>query len=139
MLRFVTTAAVLAVFAFCTTASDKVIKRVPTSPTSPVSGQQMFNQYCAVCHGKTAKGDGPAASALKKTPADLSTLTARNHGKFPELSVYATIQGDTDFAAHGSRDMPIWGNVFADMSRSNGEVQMRISNLISYVKSLQVK
>ena len=86
-----------------------------------------------------AKGDGPAATALKKTPADLTTLSARNSGKFPELRIYSTIQGDADLAAHGSRDMPVWGSVFQDMSHSNGEVQMRISNLVAYVKDLQTK
>jgi len=132
-------AAVLSAFIFCAAAADKVIKKVPTNPTSPISGQQMFHEYCAVCHGATAKGDGPAASALKKTPADLTTLTVRNNGKFPELRVYATIQGDSDLAAHGSKDMPVWGSVFADMSHSNGEVQMRMSNLVAYVKGLQTK
>lgn len=139
MSRSVIMVAVFSAFIFCASAADKVIKKVPTNPTSPVSGQQMFNEYCAVCHGKAAKGDGPAASALKKTPADLTTLTVRNNGKFPELRVYSTIQGDADFASHGSKDMPVWGSVFQDMSRSNGEVQMRISNLVAYVKTIQVK
>ena len=100
----------------------------------------MFNEYCAVCHGADAKGGGPAAPALNKTPADLTTLAARNKGKFPELRVFSVIQGDSETVAHGSRDMPIWGSVFQSMSRgSAGEVQMRISNLISYIKSVQTK
>jgi mono/diheme cytochrome c family protein len=139
MSRFVKLAAVLAASVLYAAASDKVIKRVPVNPTSPVSGQGMFNEYCVSCHGKDAKGTGPAASALKKTPADLTTLAVRNNGKFPELRVYSTILGDVDVAAHGSRDMPVWGSVFQDMSRSNGEVQMRISNLVSFVKTLQTK
>lgn len=139
MSRSILMAAVFSAFLFCAAAADKTIKKVPINPTSPVSGQQMFNEYCTACHGKMAKGDGPAASALKKTPADLTTLTVRNNGKFPELRVYGTIQGDSDLAAHGSKDMPVWGSVFQDASRSNGEVQMRISNLVAYVKSIQVK
>ena len=141
MLRSVTVAAVLSFFVFGAVADNaKVIKKVPTSPTSPSSGKEMFGTYCAVCHGKDGKGSGPAASALKKTPADLTTLTGRNNGKFPELRMYSTIQGDSETVAHGSRDMPVWGNVFQEMSRgSSGEVQMRISNLISYVQTMQVK
>jgi mono/diheme cytochrome c family protein len=132
---------VLSGFVFSAAADDiKVIKKVPTSQTSPSSGKEMFNNYCAVCHGSDAKGAGPAASALKISPADLTTLAARNHGKFPQLRVYSTIQGDSETSAHGSRDMPIWGNVFQAMSHgSAGEVQMRISNLIAYVENLQVK
>lgn len=141
MSRSVMLAAVLSCFVFSAAADDhKVIKKVPTSQTSPSSGKDMFNTYCAVCHGKDAKGNGPASSALKKTPADLTTLTVRNKGKFPELRIYSTIQGDSETVAHGSRDMPVWGNVFQEMSRgSASEVQMRISNLIDYVKSLQAK
>lgn len=132
--------AVLLVICLAVTAAFATeIKRVPTNPTSPASGAQMFKEYCAVCHGPEGKGDGPAASALKKTPANLTTLAARNKGKFPDLRVFATIQGDSDMPAHGSRDMPVWGTVFSGMSKgSAGEIQMRISNLIAHVKSLQV-
>ena len=121
-------------------ANAQTVKRVPASPTSPASGQEMFTTYCAVCHGSDAKGTGPAASALKKTPANLTELTARNGGKFPELKVYGTIKGDLETPAHGSRDMPIWGAVFQSMGHGNqSEVQMRIANLTAYVQSLQAK
>lgn len=133
-------AAVLLSTLFCAAASDVVLKRVMTSQTSPASGQQMYENYCAVCHGVDGKGNGPAASALKTAPTDLTALKARNNGKFPELHVYAAIQGDRDLPAHGSVEMPIWGDVFQTMSRgSTGEVQMRISNLILYIKGLQAK
>jgi mono/diheme cytochrome c family protein len=121
-------------------ANAQTVKRVPASPTSPASGQEMFTTYCAVCHGKEGKGNGPAAEALKKTPANLTELTQRNGGKFPELKVFGTIKGDFETPAHGSRDMPIWGSVFQSMSRGNqGEIQMRISNLTAYVQSIQAK
>src|SRR5579863_7414040 len=65
--------------------NQPTIKRIPVSPTSAASGREMFNTYCAACHGKEGRGDGPAAPALKKAPADLTTIAARNNGKFPEL------------------------------------------------------
>ena len=68
----------------------------------------------------------------------LPRLSQRNKGKFPELKVYAAIKGDAEMPAHGSKDMPVWGTVFAAMARGNeAEVQMRISNLVAYVKSIQ--
>ena len=122
------------------TMSAQTIKSVPPNPTSPASGEQMFNEYCAVCHGKDAKGDGPAATALKKAPADLTALTRRNQGKFPEAKVYNIIKGDAGVAAHGSREMPIWGDVFSSMSPGNtGQVQMRIANLTHFVEDKQEK
>lgn len=126
----------VALFAFaCVAASAQpVIHKTAVTPTSPVSGKEMFNSYCAVCHGKAGKGDGPAATALKKTPANLSELSARNGGKFPENHVFTVIKGDPDTPAHGSKDMPIWGSLF----HSGADAQMRIANLTKYVETLQV-
>jgi mono/diheme cytochrome c family protein len=75
------------VLAICTTLSAQEIKKVPIQPTPATSGKEMYNQYCAVCHGTGGKGDGPAADALKKKPADLTQLTRKNNGTFPELHV----------------------------------------------------
>lgn len=61
---------------------QKEVKHVPAQPTSPASGQDMFLAYCATCHGKSATGDGPAASALKVAPADLTGLT-KKYGDTP--------------------------------------------------------
>lgn len=127
-------------FAGVAANAQPTVKKTAVTPTSPASGHEMFTTYCAVCHGKGGKGDGPAATALKKTPANLTELTARNGGKFPELRVYGTIKGEVEVPAHGSRDMPIWGSVFSSLSHgSQAEVQMRISNLTAYVQSLQGK
>lgn len=129
--------ALFVVFALMVNAQP-VVKKVPITPTSPASGQEMFKTYCAACHGPEGKGNGPAGPALKKQPANLTELTQRNGGKFPELKVFDTIKGDLDMPAHGSRDMPIWGNLFSSVSHgSQGEVQMRISNLTDYIKSIQ--
>lgn len=139
--RFIIALVVLVVaFAIVGADTRPVIKQVPPTPTSPASGHEMFARYCAVCHGKDAKGGGPAASAMKLPPPDLTQLTSKNGGKYPELRVAATIHGDVDMAAHGSKSMPVWGNVFQSMSRDNGaSVQMRVSNLTAYIKSLQGK
>jgi mono/diheme cytochrome c family protein len=121
-------------------ANAQTVKKVPIEPTSPASGQEMFKTYCAFCHGVSGKGNGPAATALNKTPANLTELTQRNSGKFPESKVYATIKGDVQMPAHGSREMPIWGSLFGSVSRGNqAEVQMRITNLTAYVQSIQAK
>jgi mono/diheme cytochrome c family protein len=116
------------------------IKKVPVTRTSPAAGKEMFVHYCASCHGKEGKGNGPAASALKKAPADLSTLASRNGGKFPDTRVYAYVEGTDEVASHGSREMPIWGDVFRSMSPADAAaVHQRVSNLTEYVRSLQQK
>jgi mono/diheme cytochrome c family protein len=55
-------------------------QRTPGKPSSTERGKQTFLEYCAACHGVSAKGDGPAASALKIPPEDLTTLAAHNKG-----------------------------------------------------------
>ena len=64
-------------------AQEKTVKKVPIVQSNPTSGKQMFGDYCAPCHGISGKGDGPAASALKTPPADLTVLAKTNGGKFP--------------------------------------------------------
>ena len=124
----------------CGIAAAQTVKKSPVTPTSPASGHEMFTAYCAPCHGADAKGNGPAATALKKSPANLTELTQRNGGKFPELKVYGAIKGDINTPAHGSKDMPIWGTVFQTLSHGDqAQFQLRISNLTKYIESVQGK
>ncbi|MFZ0774698.1 MAG: cytochrome c [Candidatus Sulfotelmatobacter sp.] len=134
------------VFACVAGAQDKtqdqktVIQHVPITNTSPVSGKDMYTAYCAVCHGTDGKGGGPAASALKATPTDLTLLSKNNGGKYPALKVTSAIRGTNDLPAHGSKDMPIWGELFWSMSRGHEtEVQQRVANLTHYIETLQAK
>ncbi len=121
-------------------ADQKVIKKVAAPQTSAASGEEMYVSYCAVCHGKDGKGDGPAASALKAAPTDLTTLTKKNNGKYPSMHVFHTIAGEENVPAHGSQDMPIWGPAFRALSGgSTATVQMRITNLTNFVESMQQK
>jgi mono/diheme cytochrome c family protein len=114
------------------------IKREPAQKLTSFKGADVYREYCAVCHGATGRGDGPAARALKTPPADLTTITKR-HGEFPRKTLEETILAQNEpVVSHGSREMPIWGPIF----RRSGDrdVQTLItSNLISYIESMQVK
>ena len=121
-------------------AAKKPIKRVPIKPTSAASGQEMYKTYCAVCHGVEGKGNGPANDALKVPATDLTTLAQKNGGKYPSTRVAAVIRGENQMAAHGSRDMPIWGDLFWNISGGHeAEVQQRVTNLDKYIEALQKK
>lgn len=114
------------------------VKKIPAPYTRASSGKDMYMTYCASCHGKDGKGNGPAASALKSVPTDLTQLAASNRGKFPENHVSQTIRGDYGTPSHGSKDMPVWGSIFASMgTTSDGSTQLRIRNLTKYIASLQ--
>jgi mono/diheme cytochrome c family protein len=109
------------------------VKAVPAD-----SGKEMFGSYCASCHGPDGKGNGPAASAFKVAPADLTLLARKNGGKYPSLAVVGAIKDGT--GAHGSKDMPVWGPILLSVSPGgNPVVQQRVTNLTSYIESLQAK
>ena len=93
-------------------AAKPEIKHVPASYTSPSSGKEMYDSYCASCHGVDGKGDGPAAPALKAVPANLTTLAVKNGGAFTSAHVATEIQGAAMIPAHGSNEMPVWGPIF---------------------------
>jgi mono/diheme cytochrome c family protein len=120
-------------------AQTKEVKKEPIGMTSATSGSEMFNSYCAPCHGKDAKGNGPAAKALKNPPVNLTQLAKINNGKFPADHVASVLRSGVA-GAHGSSDMPVWGPLFSAVSGGDQAiVQMRIANLIHYLESLQEK
>ena len=83
---------------------------------------------------------GPAASALKTPPSDLTTLAERHGGKFPEEYVAEVVRLGKPFQAHGSVDMPVWGPIFSAREKFNEvAVRRRIKNLCSYLATLQEK
>jgi mono/diheme cytochrome c family protein len=105
------------------------------------SGSGDYQVYCASCHGAEARGDGVIAKSLKKRPADLTQLTKRNNGVFPEERVFKTIDGRQASSAHGNPDMPAWGDVLARSSESAGaeNAAARIEVLVKYLQTLQAK
>ena len=113
-------------------------EKVPIKPAPAESGQAMFSQYCAVCHGKDAKGSGPVAPALIVPPPDLTTLSKRNNGKFPADYFTTVLKSGVNAPAHGSVEMPIWGSTFAD-AKTQRIVTIRVNDLMQYLESLQTK
>ena len=75
-------------------------------------GKSEYQSSCASCHGAGGKGDGPLRAQLKVPPSDLTILARNNNGAFPAAALFETIDGSKAVAAHGSRDMPIWGERF---------------------------
>ncbi len=118
----------------------KEVKHVPVKQTSAASGKEMYNNYCAVCHGKDGKGGGPAAEAVKTPPTRLTGLAKKDGGKFPAAHVGRAIRGDVNEPAHSTKGIRVWGNLFWHMSQGRqSEVQLRVANLTNYVESLQEK
>lgn len=146
VMKFISLALILVAISAFAVAQDApaqttpAVKHVPITNTPSNSGKEMFNSYCAVCHGKDGKGGGPAASAMKTVPTDLTALAKNSGGKYPASHVAAVIRGQATTASHGSQDMPVWGPLFSSISQGHdAQVQQRISNLVAYIESLQAK
>jgi len=120
-------------------AAAQPLPRVPGETVS--AGQQYFMRYCSACHGVEGRGDGPAAPALRPPPADLTRIAQRRGGRFPVAEIAAYIDGRTVVSAHGSREMPIWGERFGEIAGggSVGEEVVRgnLLVLIEYLQSIQ--
>ena len=105
--------------------------------TSATNGKQMYDSYCASCHGKDGKGYGPAASALSSRPTNLTTLAKTHGGKYPAAEVANVLKS----GVHGSQDMPTWGPVFGSMNKANptAEETKRINTLVEFIRVSQVQ
>lgn len=83
--------------------------RAADDPTRLAEGNRLFIRYCASCHGRDAKGNGPLAPALTPAPADLTMLSARHGSPLPKSKITEWIDGRREVRAHGPMDMPVWG------------------------------
>lgn len=122
----------LALPAMAAAQTTPKVKLGPAPMTNASDGAEMYRSYCAACHGKTGRGDGPAAPALRDKPADLTQLARTHGGSFSMKDFEDKINGQGMTPAHGSSAMPVWGPVF----RSIGNDTLRIYNLRKYVESL---
>lgn len=100
-------------------------------------------QYCATCHGPSGRGDGSIAQALRTPPADLTKIAERRDGRFPVADIMTFIDGRVAVVAHGDREMPVWGERFAEAAHGStkdkdASVNSKLRALIEYLQSIQV-
>jgi mono/diheme cytochrome c family protein len=105
------------------------------------AGRDLFEQHCELCHGAEGLGDGPLSDELRVAPADLTRISARRAGTFPEVEVREIIDGRRRVRAHGKSEMPIWGRAFgggaaADAAKQ-AEVQQKLDQLVAFLRSIQ--
>jgi mono/diheme cytochrome c family protein len=107
-------------------------------------GQVLYQKYCESCHGKGGRGDGEVAASLKTPPADLTQLAKKNGGTFPFDKTVLIVDGRSPVRAHGTSEMPVWGERFeADIAHAGGSgraearVKGRIRLIVDYLRSIQ--
>jgi mono/diheme cytochrome c family protein len=103
-----------------------------------LDGHTLFLTYCAVCHGKAADGQGPMAPVLKVRVPDLTGIAKRHGGKFPFELVEKRIDGtEGGVVGHGTKEMPIWGPIFSQVTSDQDFGKVRIYNLTKYLQGIQ--
>jgi len=106
------------------------------------TGEELFQRHCAACHGETAKGDGPVASAISVKVPDLTRIAQRRDGKFPRQMIKNAIDGRWRIDAHGTQQMPVWGYEFW-VTEGAGEfsevkVSKMLDSLVNYLERIQI-
>jgi mono/diheme cytochrome c family protein len=106
--------------------------------SNPLTGAELFKQHCAVCHiDDAAVNNAPVPSPFRQPP-DLSALTQRYGGKFPESYVEEVLRDGVEMPAHGPAEMPIWGADFMARDKlTEKQVGLRIAKLTEYLRSIQ--
>ncbi len=105
-----------------------------------MEGPALFKAYCATCHGTGGKGIGPMTQWLKIKTPDLTRISLRGGGTFPRDRVQRIISGEENITAgHGTREMPVWGPVFSQVSRDQDLGRMRVYNLAKFIEKIQEK
>lgn len=135
-------AAILATTLAMVLAGSAAAQQPP--PESDVLGAREFHFACAPCHGSDGRGEGPVSDYLNTPPADLTQLSRRFNGEFPELLIRQLVDGRATGRAHGEADMPVWGDQFmfeedreALPDRAEAAIRQRISAVVSYLKTIQ--
>jgi mono/diheme cytochrome c family protein len=104
------------------------------------SAAQTFETHCASCHGARGEGNGPVAATIRVPVPNLRTMASRNGGEFPADTAASYIDGRAMPAAHGVRNMPVWGSVF-DVTQQlfvDAEgAEQRIDAVIAYLREMQ--
>ena len=105
------------------------------------SGADLYFNHCAACHGADGEGSGPVAASMRVTVPNLRTLAQRSGGEFPADAVASYIDGRETRAAHGDRQMPVWGEVFRGPEQGTAQrtVRRRIEALVEYLRTLQYR
>jgi mono/diheme cytochrome c family protein len=103
-------------------------------------GHRYFVRYCASCHGTDGLGDGPVAKSLATPPANLRKLGDKYGMPLPAHRIAEIIDGRDTARAHGSHEMPVWGEKLYELGHGEkGETGIGdvIAKIIAYLNTIQ--
>lgn len=110
--------------------------REGTREAQAVRGKAIFDQQCISCHGSDAVA--PTRTDLDPKAPDLTRIMERRRAKdFPIVEIAQIIDGRQWVKSHGSREMPVWGEVYDSLGMDKDEIRGRKGELVAYLMSIQ--
>jgi mono/diheme cytochrome c family protein len=117
---------------------DRRLEEQIAAESARLTRRQLYDAYCAVCHGRDGKGGGPTVPALGTRPSDLTVLARRQGGAFPWAQVERCIRAmDRLLSVTGPGGTPVWGPTLE--SETDPGAALRVRDITAYVESLQRK
>ncbi len=120
-----------------------LVSRCPAEEISGYSGAQLYQRFCASCHGASGHGDGPVAASIRSMVPDLTQISRRHGGTFPAEQLQRIIDGRMVQPPHGTREMPVWGYEFRSAGASDApgpqSADDLVVRLVDYLRSIQRK
>jgi len=124
----------------CTSPATEAqsVQSTPAFFGDSLIGKDSFEANCATCQGADARGAGPMADHLRHLPPSLTSFAVRNGGVFPSERLKRIIDG-RDVPAHGSFEMPVWGDAFRRTREglSAEAAAARIDAIVKYLETIQ--
>ena len=110
----------------------------------PPAAKELYLKYCSACHGESGKGDGVVSGLMTPRPTDLTQIAKKAGGQFPFTQVMQAIDGTKTVRAHGSSDMPVWGESFrrempGESLSAQERLRGRLMLITEYVASIQLQ
>lgn len=136
--RFSTWVAAITAATVVELSSEGLAVRPAAAGDAPLAHDKgVYLKYCGSCHGPAGKGDGLLSGYLNPKPTDLTQLQKKAGGKWEPVAVARAIDGTRNVGAHGTSDMPVWGEVLREQGESPGGVQRKIDEIVDYLHSIQ--
>lgn len=93
-----------------TKVTEQAVQSTQIEAVSPANGWQIYNEYCAICHGNTGRGDGEHAARFENPVPDLGDHE-RTRAAVPQVWY------DLVSAGHPEQNMPAFMDLLSESQR----------------------
>lgn len=108
---------------------------------APDPKRTLYVRYCSACHGQVGEGDGPAAQYMTPRPTNLTQIMKKHDNTFPFTATMKVIDGSNNVRAHGTPELPVWGEDWREESTTSpterAQILGKVMMITQFVMSIQ--